>query len=181
MVLLKYTAKVKKGIPVSVEEFRNFVQKVYDDKKGIKSLFPGKKIDFKLVNREADANFDIELVEEDDVKRLCNFDGLSCADMRKGKIYLNYNNWRDGTDVFRSGIVDSVRNWKDWYRRYLVNHETLHVIFLAEHPPTSIRYKKNEPVSIMLQQTVRLNGGISNPWPRRDDIQYFRGSGIRDV
>ena len=181
MVLLKYTANVKKGTPVDVEEFRRFVQGVYDDKRGIKSLFPGKVLDFVRTARSADANFDIELVEGTDVKRICNFDGLSCADMKKGKVYLNYDNWRDGTRVFRDGLSLTIHNWKDWYRRYLVNHETLHIVFLAEHPSERVRYKKNESVSIMLQQTVRLNGGISNPWPRKDDIQYFRGSGIRNV
>lgn len=179
MVLLKYTVRIKEGLPVSVRNFRRFVQEVYDDERGIKSLFPGKVIDFVQVDNESGANFDIWLVKGDDVKRICNFDGLSCADMRKGRIYLNYENWRDGTPIFREGCLG--RNWKDLYRKYLVNHETLHVLFLAEHPPEGIRYKKNEPVSIMLQQTVRLNGGRSNPWPRKDDIKYFRGVGIRDL
>lgn len=80
------------------------------------------------------------------IKRICNLDGLSCAEMSKTvsqNIYINAENWLYGSK--QSGLSPRLG------RLYIISHEFGHILGRNHKSCSS---NKNEKCSIMYQQTV---------------------------
>lgn len=170
-MLLTYTVEIQKGYQKDLNKIANTIQKIYDSKRGLTVLY-NNKLKFKRVPLDKSANFHIKITSNEDIKRICGFDLLSCADMITNIIYLNYDRWWYGSPTFFDGLkTKDKKKQMELYRIYLVNHETGHQLGF-DHPPKSYQVKSNEPCSFMAQQTINLHGGLSNPYPMITDKKY---------
>ena len=99
-----------------------------------------------------------------EIKKICGFDGLSCADHGKKLrfIYINLEKWRDGCD--KSGLS------KDLYRTYIINHEMAHI--LDRHHLKLKDFKPGEKVAVRIPQTL-LGIGHCEPNPYPLDYEDF--------
>ena len=168
-MVLKYTIKVQEGLDLDKKEFARFVAKTLNDKRGWTKLYKN-KLKFKQVGLDEKANFHINMVTGDVVHKICGFENLSCADRSDSNIYLNYTNWTEGSPTLREGYG---KTWKIDCKRYVLLHETGHIL-MYDHPEKSVRYKPNEKVSVMVQQTIENRGGKLHPWPELSDKAYFQ-------
>lgn len=99
---------------------------------------------------------------------LDNDQRLSCADMRKKKVYVNLERWLFGSDFGIEQIP------LEEYQKYLVNHEIGHAVFGLLHPECNelIGYDK---APVMLQQTINLcNKLYFNPYPLEEEVIIFK-------
>jgi len=98
-------------------------------------------------------DFRICFVKQSYIEELCNFTGLSCADLRDNTIYINVNRWRRGS---KRSLLDL-----DLYRTYVINHEVGHILGRGHNKPG----RKGSKVPVMVQQTLGIGGCKPNPWP----------------
>lgn len=83
------------------------------------------------------------------IKKECNFDGLSCADLSINKIYFNLDRWLHGS--VQSGLTLSA------YRVQLSRHEFGHLLGRGHQKP-----RRGELCPIMYQQTISDGTCIPN-------------------
>ena len=167
-MVLKYTVKVQDDLDLDKKEFERFVNKTFNDKRGWTKLYKN-KLKFKQVKPGEKADFHVNMVTGDVVHRICGFENLSCADRSDANIYLNYTNWTEGSPTLREGYG---KTWKIDCKRYVLSHELGHLL-MYNHPNQNVRYKPNEKMSVMIQQTIKNPGGIYHPWPEPSDKAYF--------
>lgn len=179
-MILTYTVTIDEGIPQNKKEFERFVQKTLNDRRGIPKLFRH-KLKFKQVPVGEKANIELYLSTNEKVNNICGFDLLSCADMATNRIYINWTRWKDGSETFKSGVpAGKKRNWLKMYRQYIVVHEFMHILG-CPHVGKSVRYKKGEYASPMVQQTIDLQGGLACPWPKMSDKKLFKNYIVLDL
>lgn len=161
------TYSVRSNVDYPLFEFKDFIGNVLNSQNGITSLFGD--LQFDLID-DINANINFILSDNNQIIDICNFNGLSCADRLDGNIYVNFNNWISGSQVFYNGLVDK-NNWLDFYRTYVINHECMHILGF-NHPPKNMIF--SDYASVMAQQTINLQGGKSYCWPVKNDIQFFK-------
>ena len=161
------TYSVRSNVDYPLHSLQEFIGNVLHSEKGITSLFGN--LEFVFVDNN-DANINFILSENNDIVNICNFNGLSCADRLDGNVYINFDNWISGSQVFYEGLDDK-SNWLDLYRTYLINHECMHILGF-NHPPKNMTF--DDYSSVMAQQTVNLQGGRSWWWPVKSDVRFFK-------
>ncbi|WP_043502555.1 DUF3152 domain-containing protein [Georgenia sp. SUBG003] len=145
--------QVEKGLPVDGEAFADFVLTVLNDERGWGH-------DGSVVFSRTDGPSDISVVlaspalTDELCRPLRTVGEYSCG--RDARAVLNAERWSDGAAPFLDGGGNITE-----YRQYLVNHEVGH---LLGHPHESCPVP-GEPAPIMLQQTMRLEGCLPQPWP----------------
>ncbi len=165
-MVLKYTVKIQDGLDLNKKEFERFVNETFNDKRGWTKLYKN-KLKFKQVKVGEKADFHVNMVTGDVVHRICGFENLSCADRSDANIYLNYQNWTEGSPTLGEGYG---KNWKINSRRYVLSHELGHLLQMGH---SLKRYKPHEKMSVMVQQTIRNPGGKFHPWPELSDKEFF--------
>lgn len=83
------------------------------------------------------------------IKKICKFDGLSCADLSINVIYFNLDRWLYGS--VQSGLT------RERYMRYVILHEFGHLLGRGHQTP-----RRGELCPIMYQQTISDGSCIPN-------------------
>lgn len=78
------------------------------------------------------------------IKKICGFDNLSCAELGGRIMYLNAERWFHGAPKSQLGLED--------YRQYMVSHEIGHILGY-EHAKCPCKGAK---APIMMQQTLGI-------------------------
>ena len=117
---------------------------------------------FKKTNTNLD--FVITIVPNKIIKKVCNFDGLSCATMFRSKnktdiIFLNLEKWQKGSSKSKLPL--------DLYRTYLICHETAHILGKGHIKLEDCKPEIKCPV--MVQQTLGIGNLKPNCWPTKMD------------
>ena len=115
---LKYLVLIEDSLDFDLNKVRREIKKIYDQKSW--------NVDFEEVTNFQDSDFRIVITSPEMIVKKCpgieNEHNLSCADRGKAKtIYLNSERWKSGGD-FESSL--------EAYRKYLVLHETGHILGL---------------------------------------------------
>lgn len=166
-MIISYSINVANDIPENILDFSSKVKQILNDNNGILKLY-NYKIQFKEINDVG--NINIILSSNNDIIRICNFDKLSCADRSNGNVYINYDRWKNGSEVFFNGLKSKI-NKLEKYKYYLINHEVMHILGF-NHPNKKLRFvNMNTPV--MAQQTINLQGGFSYWLPTKKDLEFF--------
>ena len=100
----------------------------------------------------------IKVVPNNIVKKICGFDGLSCADHGDPKlqlIYFNLEKWKNGCEKSKLSL--------DLYRTYVINHEIAHI--LDKHHLKLSDCKAGSLVPVRIPQTLGIGNCEPNPYP----------------
>lgn len=130
------------------------IESVLDDSHG------WKKLGYKFHRSTTNLDFVITIVPNKIVKKVCNFDGLSCATMFRNKnktdiIFLNLKKWQKGSAKSKQNV--------DLYRTYMINHEVGHILGRGH-----IKHEDCKPGTkcpIMVQQTLGIGKCKPNVFP----------------
>lgn len=147
--LLTYRVEVEKNLPLSASAFAASVDATLGDERG------WTKRGAHSFRRDEDASIRIVLATPTTTDRLCaplrTRGDVSC---RNGNVVaINAVRWFRGADTYGDDV--------DGYRDYVINHEVGHSLGFS-HVRCPARGAK---APVMLQQTLRLEGCESNPWP----------------
>lgn len=130
---------------------------VLDDKRGWRKF--GYTFEYIQKNTsDKDIDLIITVKPNADIRRICGFDGLSCAsygNQRLKFIYINLENWLNGSDKSKLSL--------DLYRTYVINHEMGHI--LGRHHLKSEDQKPGSLAPIRIQQTLGIGHCSPNPYP----------------
>lgn len=149
MIHLTYTVKFHKNLKIAKESCVQKIISVLNDSRGWKKS----GYSLKYYKDILIPDFVIVFTSSKWIANYCNLPGLSCTDLRKNEIYINLDNWRNGSK--NSGL-----NLND-YRTYVINHEVGHILG-KKHVVCSIEGAK---VPVMMQQTLGIGKCSPNPWP----------------
>lgn len=140
MKTLRYKISIESDIKKNLKNFKKEVDTILSHPKSWKVNF-----------LQDDKNFDFEitLASAKNIKKYCNFSGLSCADPYNQKIWINNYRWTKGAKPSKLSLKN--------YRIYLINHEVGHLLGFLHATPI-----KNRKVPVMNQHTLGLKGGL--PW-----------------
>jgi hypothetical protein len=156
--MLTYSLIIDKTLNMKKKYILDKLDFVLSNKKGWKKL--GYK--FKYIDDIKDIDILIYISPNDYIDNVCGFDKeykLSCAVTQsnkpnKGIIYLNVDNWRNGSKLSKLCLQD--------YRNYMVNHEIGHILG-RDH--LFAKDYKNKLAPVMIQQTKGIENCIPNCWP----------------
>lgn len=144
--------EVEEGLPVSVEEFSEFVMDSLNDERSW-----AKDGAFAFSRTDGDATIRIMLASPGTTDALCTplaTNGMwSCG--RNGRAVINADRWINSAPAFAEAGGDI-----DTYRHYLINHEIGHLIGF-DHVPCPV---PGGPAPVMLQQSIGLQGCTPNGW-----------------
>lgn len=104
-------------------------------------------------------DFIITIVPNKIIKKVCGFNGLSCADSSTNIVYLNLEKWKKGSSKSKLSLDD--------YRNYLILHECSHITGKGH-----IKLEDCTPgikCPIMVQQTLGIGNLKPNCWPTKMD------------
>lgn len=149
MIKLTYTVKFHKNLQINKESCIQKIISVLNDPRGWKNK--GFYFNYKLSIDNPD--FIIFFTSSKWIANFCNLPGLSCTDLRYNEIYINVDNWRNGS-------IHSQLNLNN-YKTYLINHEVGHILGKKHIKCPS----PNSKVPVMTQQTLGIGECIPNPWP----------------
>ncbi len=107
-------------------------------------------------------DFIITIVPNKIIKRICGFNGLSCADSSTNIIYLNLEKWKKGSSKSKLSLDD--------YRNYQILHECAHI--LGKNHIKLEDCKPRIKCPIMVQQTLGIGHLLPNCWPTEMDNLY---------
>lgn len=149
-IVLKYTIKFNRNLNISHKGCIQKINSVLNDSRGWKKhgyIFEYQKSD------ELPVHFIIHFASYKWIADVCNLPGLSCTDLRTNDIYLNIDNWRNGSSKSFLNLDD--------YRTYVINHEVGHILGKKHTKCPSSRSK----APVMMQQTLGIGACRPNPWP----------------
>lgn len=149
MTILNYSVYFDENLRLRRDPIIQKIILVLEDKRGWRRL----GYNFRYSPSRSVVDFEIHFVEQSYIERVCHFTGLSCADLRDNKIYINVNRWRRGS---KRSLLDL-----DSYRTYVINHEIGHILGRGHNKPG----RKGSKVSVMVQQTLGIGECKPNPWP----------------
>lgn len=107
----------------------------------------------------------ITISPNETVKKICKFDGLSCADYGTYIAHLNMEKWQKGCAGSKLSLQD--------YRTYMILHEVGHLLdkghtTIKEHREHRAVCKSNMAIMkapIMMPQTLGIGDYKPNCWP----------------
>lgn len=147
--VLTYTIKFNKNLQINKKHAIKKIRSVLSDKRGWKAL----GYTFLYRDDNCSCDFVINFASNQYITQLCNFSGLSCANMNKLEIYINIDRWRHGSSLSKLNL--------DNYRTYVINHEVGHILGRLH---TTCKGTNNK-VPVMVQQTLGIGDCRPNPWP----------------
>ena len=147
---LVYSISFDKKLGLRENPIINKIQDTLNDKRGWYRM--GYHFEHKDKD-EYNIDFEIMFVSESYIKKTCNFTGLSCADTKYNKIYINVDRWRKGSKFSQLSL--------DEYRTYILNHELGHILGRNHVRPG----RSGTKVPVMVQQTLGIGNCKPNPWP----------------
>jgi len=127
----------------------NKIKNVLNDSRG------WKQFGYKFTFNKDKSDMIITLAKNEKIKEICNFDGLSCADLNNNVIYLNLENWIHGIQKSKLSLND--------YRTYMICHEVGHILGKG-HIKLS-KLQSGSKVPVMVQQTLGIGNCKPNCWP----------------
>lgn len=127
----------------------NKIMRVLNDERG------WNKFGYKFTLTQVMPDFIITIARNSKIKEVCNFDGLSCADLTAKMIYLNYENWKYGCIKSKLSLDD--------YRTYMICHEVGHII--GKDHISLLVCSRGEKCPVMVQQTKGIGKCKANCWP----------------
>lgn len=140
---LKYKVSIYPSIKRNLKNFKRDVHNILSNKKSWKINF---------IHSDEDFDFEIILTPAKEITNICNFEGLSCADIMMNKIYINNYRWSKGAKPSKLSVKD--------YRIYLINHEVGHILGMDHDKPI-----KGRKVPVMNQHTLGIGSGKPYMWP----------------
>ena len=149
MTIHNYTIKFHKNLKLNKNSCIHKIISVLNDSRGWKKS----GYNFKYHSFIENPDFIIIFTSSKWITDFCHLPGLSCTDLRYNEIYINTDNWRNGSNK-------SFLNLND-YKIYLINHEVGHVLGKTHVKCTS----PNTKVPVMTQQTLGIGNCKPNPWP----------------
>lgn len=156
--ILLYKIYKEKDLEINLENFIIFVDSVLSDKRGWKGY---KFINQQLLDKNSEhkknkIDFKIIISKPKTIVNKCQLYGLSCTNMKKKIIYINYNRYKTGAKKSQLSLKD--------YRIYLINHEVGHILGKG-HVKCPCNNSCNQLVPVMNQATRGIGLCKPNPWP----------------
>lgn len=147
---VEYSVEVENDLPFKIDELTRTVERTLADGRGWTKTG---KYSFKRTDERPHLRILIATPATTD--RLCaplkTRGEVSC---RNGQlVVINAKRWALGATSYGEDLTS--------YRRYVINHEVGHSLGLAHAPCAG----KGETASVMLQQTIGLQGCRAYPWP----------------
>ncbi|HLU44175.1 MAG TPA: DUF3152 domain-containing protein [Natronosporangium sp.] len=168
--LRRYRVAVEEGLADDVEEFAAFVEETLSASAGWTA---GGDLRLQRVADGDGHDFTVYLATSGTTQRMCAAGGLdiigwglpeggvSCR--VPGQAIINYTRWRESVPHYVDSEVPLVT-----YRQMVINHEVGHELgYGHEGCPAP-----GELAPVMMQQTIRLDGCIANPWPYVDGVRH---------
>jgi hypothetical protein len=152
--------KVDEKVEYSDKRFNTKVRSVLCDPKGWQRIA---NVRFKFVNWDilptinSTHKIPIKLSTNATIKYQCNFNGLSCCDMRTKEVWLNFGRWTKGAPSSKLGLYK--------YRDYMINHEVGHALG-REHTQCTVPGTK---APIMMQHTISIGKCTPNHRPLKGE------------
>lgn len=144
--------EVEEGLPISVEEFSEFVMASLNDERSW-----AKDGAFAFSRTDGEASIRIMLASPSTTDGLCvplETNGKwSCG--RNGRVVINADRWINNAPAFAEAGGDIVS-----YRHYLLNHEIGHLIGFDHVSCTT----PGQAAPVMVQQSMSLEGCTPNGW-----------------
>lgn len=165
-------AKTKWVVSIAVDDdvdysekwFTNTVKRILKDKKGWESVLP---IEFVFVEPFEKVNHPrrifVNLSKNDFITKKCRIDGMSCCDMSTGDVWINIERWMNGSVHSKLNIYK--------YRHYVINHEVGHALGFLHQTCECDAIDCDEPVPVMMQQTLSIGKCKPNPYPLKQHIK----------
>jgi hypothetical protein len=120
--------------------------------------WPRAGITFRAAASARVADLWIRLATNVSVKRDCGFNMMSCAWVGGKRSLINLERWRAGSKESGLSLVD--------YRRYVINHETGHLLGLHDN----MSHGSKELAPVMVQHTLGPRGYTPNCLPSDNEI-----------
>ena len=149
MTHFNYTIQFHKNLKIEKDSCIQKIISVLNDSRGWKN----KGYTFKYSKKINSPDFFIIFTSPNWISNFCNLPGLSCTDLRTNIIYINIENWRNGSKL---SLLDTSN-----YRTYIINHEVGHILGKKHIQCPSF----NSKVPVMTQQTLGIGKCLPNPWP----------------
>lgn len=145
---MEYRVEVEGGLGLDLDRFSASVEATLADRRGWTN---DGTVSFR---RTSDAAMRVVLASPATTDVLCaplqTRGEVSC---RNGDdVVINAKRWVVGVELYDDLTA---------YRQYLVNHEVGHALGFGH----AVCPAPGAPAPVMLQQTLRLDGCIANPWP----------------
>ncbi|WP_143813939.1 DUF3152 domain-containing protein [Luteococcus japonicus] len=149
----RYAVKVEDGTKLKANDVARQVSGVLNDPRG----WTGHQgHSFQLVKDASTAEFTIFLASPGRTQKMCPLDVKMTWSCRSGNnVLLNTDRWLYMTPTYTDLTA---------YRAYMVNHEVGH--FIGKDHVGCPAKGRNAPV--MMQQSKRIDGCKTNPWPTTD-------------
>lgn len=150
------------NVDYSIIQFTNIVKSILTVKRGWSKLgynfvFVSNQL-FNLIKSKK--KILIRLSKNETIAKECRFninEKLSCCDMAKKNVLINYYRWENGSNN-NNEHHDSLKD----YRIYVINHEVGHALGRGH---TKCNPKKCDKVPVMMQQTLSIGKCKKNVWP----------------
>jgi hypothetical protein len=161
-----YIVGLGNGVPTyELPNFEKKIKSVLDDDRGWKKFgYSFSKSNDTKNWKKSEHNFYIYLSTEEEIKKKCNFQGMSCYDPHKKTIRINYVNWYS---CGKSTLP------VDRYRTYAINHEVGHHLGF-DHVKAKKVAKYSTYTSVMIQLTRGkdvVENLIENEWPLDEEFE----------
>lgn len=143
-IYFRYLVAIEDGINYPINLFKKYIKSILSDSRSWCVNFIEDKIN---------PDFCIILSKRETIINICNLVDLSCADFMKNIIYINYNNWINGSKLSKLTLDD--------YRTYVINHEVGHILGIHTH----FNPRKGCKTPVMNQSTNGIGKGLPNQWP----------------
>lgn len=149
-----YDIKIPQSLNLRESLIINKIVDTLNDRRGWKKY--GYNFKYKPYRK---VDFIITIVHNKTIKKICNFNGLSCTDSYDNIVYLNLENWKKGSSKSKLSL--------DEYRTYIILHECAHI--LGKDHIKIEDCKPGTKCPILVQQTLGIGNLKPNCWPTKMD------------